>query len=52
VMQQQNAFVLPPDRGRHGLLQIPTPTQEEITAAAASVSEASSLAQKNRELLI
>jgi hypothetical protein len=40
VMQHQNAFVLPPDRGRQGLLQIPTPTQEEITAAAASVSEA------------
>lgn len=40
VMQHQNAFVLPPDRGRQGLLQIPTPTQEEMTAAAASVSEA------------
>ncbi len=40
VMQHQNAFVLPPDRGRQGLLQIPTPKQEESTAAAASVSEA------------
>jgi len=40
VMQHQTAFVLPPDRGRQGLLQIPTPTEEESTAAAASVSEA------------
>jgi len=39
-MQHQTAFVLPPDRGRQGLLQIPTPTEEESTAAAASVSEA------------
>jgi hypothetical protein len=40
VMQHQTAFVLPPDRGRLGLLQIPTPTEEESMAAAASVSEA------------
>ena len=40
VMQHQTAFVLPPDRGRQGLLQIPTPTEEESTAAAASVREA------------
>jgi hypothetical protein len=40
LMQYQNAFVLPPDRGRQGLLQIPTPTEEESRAAAASVSEA------------
>jgi hypothetical protein len=40
VMQHQTAFVLPPDRGRLGLLQIPAPTEEESTAAAASVTEA------------
>jgi hypothetical protein len=40
VMQHQNAFALPPNLGRQGLLQISTPTQEERTAAAASVSEA------------
>lgn len=40
VMQHQNAFVLPPDRGRQGLLQIPMPTEEESTAALESVSEA------------
>jgi hypothetical protein len=40
LMQHQNAFVLPPDRGRQGLLQIPTPTEEERRAAAASVSKA------------
>jgi hypothetical protein len=40
MMQHQDAFVLPPNRGRQGLLQIATPTEEERTAAAASVSEA------------
>jgi hypothetical protein len=40
VMQHQTAFVLPPDCGRLGLLQIPTPTEEESIAAAASVREA------------
>ncbi len=40
VMQHQSAFLLPSDLGRQGLLQIPTPTQEECVAAAASVSEA------------
>jgi hypothetical protein len=40
VMQHQSAFLLPEDLGRQGLLQIPTPTQEESTAAAASVHEA------------
>ncbi len=40
VMQHQNAFALPPNLGRQGLLQITTPTEEESTAAAASVSEA------------
>ena len=40
VMQHQDAFALPPNLGRQGLLQISTPTQEEGAAAAASVSEA------------
>jgi hypothetical protein len=40
VMSHQMAFSLPADLGRQGLLQIPTPTQEESTAAATSVSEA------------
>jgi hypothetical protein len=40
VMEHQNRFSLPTDFGRQGLLQIPTPTEEESTAAAASVSEA------------
>ena len=40
VMQHQNAFVLPLNRGRQGLLQISTPTQVEGAAAAVSVREA------------
>ena len=40
VMQRQNAFALPPNLGRPGLLQIPRPTEAEIEAATASVSEA------------
>ncbi len=40
VMQHQTAFSLPADLGRQGLLQITTPTEDEISAAAASVSEA------------
>ncbi|MBZ5657420.1 MAG: hypothetical protein LAO56_19300 [Acidobacteriia bacterium] len=40
VMQHQTAFSLPADLGRQGLLQIPTPSQEESVVAAASVSEA------------
>jgi hypothetical protein len=32
-MQRQSAFVLPPNLGRQGLLQILTPTKEEIAAA-------------------
>lgn len=39
VMQHQNAFALPPNLDRPGLLQIPPPTEAEITAAAASVRE-------------
>jgi len=39
VMQHQTAFSLPADLGRQGLLQIPTPTQEESVVAAASVSK-------------
>ena len=40
VMQHQGAFQLPPNLGRQGLLQIPTPTQQESTAAAALVNHA------------
>jgi hypothetical protein len=36
-MQQQNSFVLPPNLGRQGLLQISTPTAAEIAAAAALI---------------
>jgi hypothetical protein len=39
VMQHQDSFVLPPDRNRDGLLQIPTPTMEEDTAAAAMINK-------------
>jgi hypothetical protein len=37
AMQRQNSFVLPENLGRQGLLQISTPTAEEIAAAAALV---------------
>jgi hypothetical protein len=40
VMQHQNSFLLPPNRARPGLLQIPTPTEAERAAAATAVSEA------------
>ncbi len=40
VMQHQDSFSLPTDFGRQGLLQIPTPTEDESRAAAASVSQA------------
>jgi hypothetical protein len=40
VMRHQTAFSLPADLGRQGLLQITTPTEDESSAAAASVSEA------------
>jgi hypothetical protein len=39
IMQHQDSFALVPNLGRQGLLQVPTPTQEESTAAAASMSE-------------
>jgi hypothetical protein len=40
VITHQNTFALPRNLGRAGLLQISTPTQNEIAAAAASVHEA------------
>jgi len=40
VMQHQNSFILPPNLGRQGLLQVTTPTEEESVAAAASVKDA------------
>jgi hypothetical protein len=40
VMQRQNAFALPPNLDRPGLLQIPRPTEAEIAAAQTSVREA------------
>ena len=39
IMQHQDRFALVPNLGRQGLLQVPTPTQEESTVAAASMSE-------------
>jgi len=33
VMQHQTSFVLPENMGRQGLLQIPTPTEEDRSAA-------------------
>jgi hypothetical protein len=39
VMQHQDSFVLPPNLGRQGLLQISTPTQAESAVAAALVNE-------------
>jgi hypothetical protein len=40
VVAHQNAFAAPRNLGRAGLLQIATPTQNEISTAAASVSDA------------
>jgi hypothetical protein len=40
IMQHQDAFALPANLGRQGLLQIPTPTIEENKVAAASITEA------------
>jgi hypothetical protein len=37
AMQHQNSFVLPPNFGRQGLLQISTPTAAKIAAAAALI---------------
>lgn len=37
VMQHQNAFALPPNMGRPGLIQIPRPKEEESATAAASI---------------
>jgi hypothetical protein len=39
VMQHQTEFLLPVDFGRQGLLQIPTPTQQDRVAASALVNE-------------
>jgi len=39
IMQHQDGFALVPNLGRQGLLQVPTPTQEESRAAAALISE-------------
>jgi hypothetical protein len=39
VMQHQDRFVLPPNLGRKGLLQIATPSAKESTSAALVVSE-------------
>jgi len=41
VMQHQDSFVLPPNLGRQGLLQISTPTVQESAAAAALINEVS-----------
>jgi len=38
-MQHQDAFTLPQNLGRPGLLQISTPNDEEVPAAAALVKE-------------
>jgi len=40
VMQHQTSFVLPPNLGRQGLLQIPTPTEEEGAAAGDWIRDA------------
>jgi len=40
AMQHQDSFVLPPNVGRQGLLQISTPTKEESEAAAAVINVA------------
>ncbi len=39
-MQHQTFFVLPVNIGRKGLLQIPTPTQEDLSAAGEWISDA------------
>ena len=39
IMQHQRSFVLPSNDGRQGLLQISTPTVEEMAAATTFVNE-------------
>jgi hypothetical protein len=39
VMQHQLSFVLPANLGRQGLLQIPTPTEQERAAAGESIRD-------------
>jgi hypothetical protein len=38
AMQHQNSFVLPPNLGRKGLLQISMPTADESAASAAVIN--------------
>lgn len=40
VMQHQTFFVLPENMGRQGLLQVPTPTEEERAGADEWISDA------------
>lgn len=40
VMQHQTSFVLPENLGRQGLLQIPTPTEEDRSAAGEWIRDA------------
>jgi hypothetical protein len=40
VMQHQTSFVLPENLGRQGLLQIPTPTEEERAVAGEWIRDA------------
>jgi hypothetical protein len=40
AMQHQNSFVLPPNLGRQGLLQISTPTAEESAVAEGVINVA------------
>jgi hypothetical protein len=40
AMQHQDSFVLPPDLGRQGLLQISPPTAQESAAASAAIDMA------------
>ena len=40
VMQHQNAFALPENLGRQGLLEIPAPTQEDSVASTRLLAEA------------
>lgn len=40
VMQHQTTFVLPENMGRQGLLQIPTPTEEDRSAAGEWIRDA------------